>query len=132
MSCVWWLDLHLPSHKGNISFMKTIRSFSPFRNQSLWNVDCAKKLCAIYRHSSVSIDHKIPNDEAPILKISVKQSSTWFPGFWKKNENTSGWAWKTLIGSLDSGYQLIYLHYQIWSMNTSAIKEIWIKIFLFV
>ena len=33
------------------------------------------------------------------------------------------------IGSLDTGYQLIYLHYQIWSTNASANKESWIKIF---
>ena len=34
------------------------------------------------------------------------------------------------IGSPDTGYQLIYLHYQIWSMNASANKEILIKFFL--
>ena len=56
-----------------------------------------KKMCAIYWHNSERKDHKILNDEAPILKISVKQSSIWFHGFWKKSKHTSGWAWKTLI-----------------------------------
>ena len=34
------------------------------------------------------------------------------------------------IGSPDTDYQLIYLHFQIWSMNPSWNKESWIKTFL--
>ena len=34
------------------------------------------------------------------------------------------------IGSPDTGYQLLYLHYQMWSINASANKESWIKSFL--
>ena len=33
------------------------------------------------------------------------------------------------IGLPDTGYQFIYLDFQIWSMNASANKESWIKIF---
>ena len=34
------------------------------------------------------------------------------------------------IGSPDSGYQLIYLHYQTWPKSTSWNKERWVKILL--
>ena len=97
MAFDWWFDLHLSSHKAIwvkpvlVFLYLSTNAFAkghcsenfPFQNQSVWNVDYVPKpwTSTMDWHSSVCTDHKILNDEEPIMKMCIQQSDRWFPEF---------------------------------------------------